>query len=402
MECHIARLTKEDTSVNKKFKLSTLLIAAAIIAVIAGTAVAAGTLGIFDFIKDTANPIIPLDGAEEMVLTDLGVSESELAVLTVEEAVFDGQGVLVKCRIAPKDTKKYAMFNSFMLDAPQDDYIVESVPVEFGKGSTEEYSEDGVLTVTNMSGNPELLLNGEPIDIPVNKEAALEKGLPVYLNNGTLYYADFCDTRVLGRKDGRKIIECWTDVSVGDDLIIPDNWDAQAQEDGSIVWWQSGIAYDVIDVDSIEVRVSARLYEGDKNEGAEPVVNELSFTLPRSGDERFFSIVPAGDSKGERFEILSGSITFTRVRGYLRVNYTYEQADVNEEMGITFNVYDADGDRITTGAGDASAEADENGVQWWSMEMQPFSEVPERIWLEAKVIGWDKTLGRVECKLAES
>ena len=31
--------------------------------------------------------------------------------------------------------------------------------------------------------------------------------------------------------------------------------------------------------------------------------------------------------------------------------------------------------------------------------MQSFAVVPETIWLEAKVIGEDKTLGRLECRL---
>ena len=35
------------------------------------------------------------------------------------------------------------------------------------------------------------------------------------------------------------------------------------------------------------------------------------------------------------------------------------------------------------------------------MEMQSFAEVPETIYLEAKVIGEDRTLGRVECRLIE-
>ncbi|MBQ9952597.1 MAG: hypothetical protein IJO98_10760, partial [Clostridia bacterium] len=203
-------------------------------------------------------------------------------------------------------------------------------------------------------------------------------------------------------RDGRETIGYWIDVTVGDDLIFPNISDAQEQEDGSIVWWQSGIADEVLNVDSIEIQVSAQLYEGDETGDAKPAVNEISFTLPKSEDERLYSIVPVGDGKGERFEILSGSIAFTKVRGYFNVNYTYEQAETGEEMGITFHIYDAEGKEITTGSGNASVEPDENGVHWCSMEMQSFDEVPESIWLEAKVIGWDKTLGKVECRLVES
>ena len=113
----------EEKEMKKKYRLSTVLIAAVIlVAVLAGAGIAASRLGIFDFL-DTANPIVPLPGAEEMVATNLGTSENEYAVLSVEEAVFDGQGVMVKCRLTPKDAEKYAMFNAFMQGAPDDIYI---------------------------------------------------------------------------------------------------------------------------------------------------------------------------------------------------------------------------------------------------------------------------------------
>lgn len=403
MEYRLARLTREEESMKKRYKFSTVLIAAALlIALLAGTAFAASILGIFDDFKNRANPIIPLEGAERMVATNLGCSENELATLTVEEAVFDGQGLLVKCRLTPKDTEKYAMLNAFMQETPEDLYITESFPVEFGEGSNEIHSEAGVMRITNTSGNPQLLVNGEQVEIPADRNDALEKGLPVYLHNGTLCYTELNDFRILGRRDGRETIGYWIDITVGDDLIVPDISDAEEQEDGSIVWWQSGIADEVLNVGSIEVHVSARLYEGDETGAEKEAINEVSFTLPKSEEERLYNIVPVGDGKGERFEILSGSISFTRVRGYFNVNYTYEQAASGEDMGIDFRVYDAAGNEINTGSGNASVEPDENGVLWCSMEMQSFDEVPERIWLEAKVIGWDKTLGRVECRLVES
>ena len=403
MEYRLARLTREEESMRKRYKFSTVLVAACLlVAILAGTAFAASILGIFDYFKGSANPIIPLDGAEGIVATNLGISENEFATLTVEEAVFDGQGVLVKCRLTPKDTEKYAMLNAFMQETPEDIYITESAPAEFGEGSSEIHSEDGVISISNTSGSPQLLINGKEVEIPTDREVALEKGLPVYLNNGALCYTELNDFRVLGRRDGRETIGYWIDVTVGDDLIFPNISDAQEQEDGSIVWWQSGVADEVLNVDSIEIQVSAQLYEGDETGDAKPAVNEISFTLPKSEDERLYSIVPVGDGKGERFEILSGSIAFTKVRGYFNVNYTYEQAETGEEMGIDFRLYDAEGNEIATGSGKSSVEPDENGVCWRSTEMQSFDEVPESIWLEAKVIGWDKTLGRVECQLVES
>lgn len=403
MEYRLARLTREERSMKKRYKLSTVLVAAIlIIAILTGVAFAASMLGIFDFLKNYAEPIIPLEGAEGIVATNLGSSENELATLTVEEAVFDGQGVLVKGRLTPKNTEKYATFNAFMQDAPDDIYITESVPAEFGEGSSEIHSKDGVVSISNTSGNPQLLINGKAVEIPTDREVALEKGLPVYLNNGTLYYTELNDFQVVGRRDGRKTIGYWIDVTVGDDLIVPNISDVQEQEDGSIVWWQSGIADEVLDTDSIEIHVSAQLYESYESGAEKNAVNEISFTLSKSEDERLYSIVPVGDGKGERFEILSGSIVFTKVRAYLNVKYSYEPAETGEDMGITFRMYDAEGNKITIGSGNASFEPDENGVYWCSMEVQSFNEIPESIWLEAKVIGWDKTLGKVECRLLES
>lgn len=239
----------------KRYKFSTALVAAVLLAaVLAGAAFAAGMLGIFDFLKNSANPIVPLEGAEGMVATHLGVSENEWAALTVEEGVFDGQGVLLKCRIAPKDAEKYAMFNCFMQGAPEDVYILENAPAEVGEGSSAVYSDDGILRerITNMPGKQELLIDGEAVEIPTDRAVALEKGLPVFLNDGTLCYAGFDDPQVLGRRDGRETIGYWIDATVGDGMIEFSHSDAQEQADGSVVWWLSGMAGEVLDADQIE------------------------------------------------------------------------------------------------------------------------------------------------------
>lgn len=386
----------------KRYKFSTVLVAAILLVVVlAGTALAASVLGIFD-IFNTADPIKPLEGAEGMVATNLGVSENDLAVLTVEEAVFDGQGVLVKCRLAPKNMEKYAMLNAFLQDTPEEIYNYESIPAEFGEGSSETHSENGTVSIANSGGHQQLLINGEAVEIPTDRSVALEKGLPVYLDNGILYWTEVNDLRVLGRKDGRETIGYWIDITVGDELIETSWSDAEELEDGSIIFWADGISNEILSTDSIEVSVSARLFMGDECGTEAGTLDAITFTLPKTESERLYNLVPVGDGKGERFEIVSGSIAFTKVRGYFNVNYKYEQAENGEEMGIDFLVYDAEGNSIPIGGGNGSVEPDENGVHWRSSEIQSFDEIPESIWLEAKVIGWDKTLGRVECKLVEA
>ena len=84
----------------------------------------------------------------------------------------------------------------------------------------------------------------------------------------------------------------------------------------------------------------------------------------------------------------------------MQLDYSYKQAENGEEMGIDFRIYDADGKRITTGSGSSAPDAD-GSTYHLVCEMQSFAEVPDSIWLEAKVIGEDKTLGRVECRLIE-
>ena len=384
----------EEKEMKKRYKLSTVLIAAVLlVAVLAGAGIAASQLGIFDFLN-TANPIVPLPGAEEMVATNLGTSENEYAVLTVEEAVFDGQGVLVKCRLTPRDTEKYVLFDGFMQNAPEDIYIIENVPAEVGEGVGEMETELGLQTVINQNGVQQLLLNGEEIEIPESREAALEAGLYVYRMDGKLYDVNCWEYKVLGRRDGKEIMGYGISCGVEDDLVIIDSADAREEADGSIVWWQSGIADEVLDADEIVMQANAWVQPVDERLD----LPELTFTLPKSETERKYNFIPAGDAFGERFEIVNCSMVCTKVRGYIKIYYRYQQAETGEEMGIDFRLYDAEGNRINTGSGSCT---EENGQYCWNMEIQSFEEVPETIFLEAKVIGEDKTLGRVECKLVE-
>ena len=383
----------EEKDMKKRRNLTvTLLAAALIVALLAGAGIAASRLGVFHML-DSADPIVPLEGAQELVGTKLGTVENDLVKLTVEEAVFDGQGALVQCRLSPRDTERYAMFNSFMQDAPEEEYITETVPAEVAEGSQEIETDDGVYTIINEAEHS-LLFNGVPIEFPASWDAAQAANIPVYEENGAIYYGDYREYRVLGRRDGRQTIDYWISVYTGDDRIELDAYDAEGQADGSVLVWCSGFADEKLDAEEIEVHVIGEI----SVDGVDTMLDEIAFTLPKTDAERRCSLQPVGEGKGERFEILSGSIAFTKVRAYMQLDYRYEQAEKGEEMGIDFRLYDGDGNRITTGAGNCT-EVD--GIWHWNMEMQSFAEIPETIWLEAKVIGEDKTLGRVECRLIE-
>jgi len=212
----------------------------------------------------------------------------------------------------------------------------------------------------------------------------------VYTENGGYFYT-FNEFTVTGRKDGREILEYWVNTSFNDARIEQNGGFAEEQADGSIIWWDSFIADEELDVSELEMRVGADIGMGKTSYPIE----EITIVLPKSEEEWKYNIEPVG-GKTERFEILPGSIIFTKVRGYLELNYTYQENEVSEPNGITFKLYDADGNEIVVGGGKQSVQ---DGVYTVKNEMQSFAEMPETIWVEAKVIGGDRTLGRVECRL---
>ena len=91
---------------NGKNKLAALLIAAILMAWLLPAALATGQPELFRFLYGSlADPIVPLDGAEKLVQTNLASVENEMVTLNVDEAVFDGQGMLIQLRFTPKDAE---------------------------------------------------------------------------------------------------------------------------------------------------------------------------------------------------------------------------------------------------------------------------------------------------------
>ena len=393
----------EEKDMKKRRNLTvTLLAAALIVALLAGAGIAASRLGVFHML-DSADPIVPLEGAQELVGTNLGSVENELVKLTVEEAVFDGQGALVQLRIAPKDDQ-YVLFDSMLQDAPEELFETERVPLELAAGE-QEFEMDG-RSIRIVNGEDVwLLVDGAEVGIPASAAEALAQNLPIYTADGRVYYADMEEYRVLGSRDGREILGYWPLIRVEGESedaealgleSFFDTLDAETQADGSVIVWASGYAEEPLGLDALTISCGAKVYP----DGQTIEMDALTLKLPRSEAERRVRIEPVGDGAGERFKILSGSIAFTKVRGYMQLDYSYKQAENGEEMGIDFRIYDAEGRRITTGSGGSAPDADGSTFHL-VCEMQSFAEVPETIWLEAKVIGEDKTLGRVECRLVE-
>ena len=72
----------------------------------------------------------------------------------------------------------------------------------------------------------------------------------------------------------------------------------------------------------------------------------------------------------------------------------FEGQSDEDDMGITLRLYDAEGNRITVGSG-MTEKIGENRYRE-QVEIQALDQIPEKLILEAKVIGGE-VLGRCEC-----
>lgn len=385
----------EERKMKQRYKLSTVLIAAVLlIAVLAGAGIAANELGVFHLLTDTAIPIFPLEGAEEMVSTNLGSVENEYATFSVEQAVFDGQGLLIQCRLTPKDTEKYVLFDAFMQNIDTEQYIVEESHDEIDVDEYGWSSDEGEYLLTKKNGEWEFTLNGEKAEMAGSIEEACERGMMFFEQDGKVYYS-YTNCNVLGRKDGKEILDYWVHGYTEDDLVTLDTGDVREEEDGSIIWWMSGMAYDVIDAKEVTVNVGANVQLGNETYA----MDEISFTLDKSEQERKYSIVPEDDSLEECFPGFSGSMVFTKVRGYLKLECDLSAGDDSDAdlFDVDYRLYNLDGTEINVGSGGGF---EENGKQVWYMEMQSVEEVPEAIILEARNVENGKiTMAKVECKI---
>ena len=347
--------------IQKRKKLTTTLIAA-IVAILAltGGALAARELGVFKMLTSGSTPIVPLEGAADMVETNLGFAENDLVRLTVEEAVYDGQGALVQLRFEPKvDTEKYALMSA-ALDS------------SWGWGDSEYV---------------------------VGEEEA----------NGNIRW------HFMGRKDGREQIDCNAKAVLTDaegNQIEFGYWNGERQPDGSLILWSTGSSEApfgervTLRVEpSVELRVkwdektaSGEWIEVDESEAFEShEMKPIDATVKCSTEQRYLALNP--QNRLERVEVLRAGISQSLVRGYLTVEYAYEPLP-EELMGITFHLCDAAGNRISESNGsEGGIEAD--GSYYSTKEIQSFEELPETLYLEVNVID-GPSLGRIECKVEEA
>lgn len=392
-----------------KKKISTGFILAAVLLTLSAVGIAATRLNLFSDMTRYANPIVPLDGAEELVETGLGSAENEWATVTVEEAAYDGQGVMVLAKITPKEPEKYALFNDMLMDAPKDEYEIEAV--QDGPRAIENpylqftyYNEkdEQNVEIINEENRKQLLINGTEVPLPESLDEALESGiLPVYLEDNILYWADSSSYAKVTRRDGKEILGFEPDLypqGKGEGILTGGmTSDAEAQNDGSVLVWCDGYAEKTLP-DVLDLNLRVILQVGDDTRSL-----DIPFTLMKGEAERTARYVPEGDGWiGDHVKVREVNVRFTKVRAYLTLDYDYEEQP-NEPMGVWLHPYDAEGNAITTGSGSGGGPGDEDELGFYRQceEMQSFDEIPDEIVLEAKVIGGD-SLGQCVCRLVKS
>jgi len=394
---------REERMIVKK-KMSVSLVLAAVLILASMTALAMSNLNLFRNMTDMADPIQPLKGAEEMIETNLGSVENDYVTLTVEEAVYDGQSVMTLVHITPKNIEEYAMLNASLQDTPDDLYMIEYRPVEVSTDKQELEINGSVYVIINEPKRKVLTVDGEEVAIPHDLKTAMDMGYPVYMNDrGVMYYADWFDFEVTGRKDGRSCIDYRLSMSiVGEDAENAEalgayegsySMTAEEQPDGSVLVWIDRNAFTSLN-DTISIKISS----SSTVDGQEIALDDLIFDLSKSDALQKISLVPEDGKIGENLVIHSAEISFTKLRGNLVVEYSYEASD-EDDMGITMRLYDAEGNRITDGTGLTTKIGDNRYCE--QVEIQALDHIPEKIVIEAKVIGGE-VLGKCVCEVNEA
>lgn len=317
---------EEEQNMKKRYKISTAIALAAVLTLLmAGAAFASAQFGLLEHFGNYADPITPLDGAENLIVTNLGAAENDYIRVEVEEAMFDGRNAQFQLRISPKDSANYALLPDVLPDTPEDEYIIEKT--EFEDGSYDE--------------------------------------------------------KIVGRKDGRTILKVHCTPEIADNKTISgSSYDYTNNEDGSITMWSSHNLEDYT-ASELTITLTSRLWVNDKKVAVDPI----TFTLPKNETEQVFTMQVAENSSIEGFEFLPGEAAFTKLRSYITVNYAHDQLK-DDSMGYTFALLDADGNELPGDGGwtDWSAEGGKQ-INMDVIHAQALNPIPETITLKCWEIG---------------
>ncbi len=339
----------EDQNMRKRTKFSTALIAAVLVmTLLAGTAFAVSKLEIWKAF-DYAAPLIPLPSADALVETNLASAENEYFRVLVQEGVYDGYGAVVKLHFEPKDSEKYVVISSNHMegDLNDDNFIFE----------TTNYPDEGYEI-----------------------------------------------SRCIGRKDGKTVIALSTphlttaaEPENAEALGIQTLFDTYREEynpaDGSLDYWISGMSADKLpEVLSILLNVSGM--DADYN-FAYGAIDNLSFDLKKSNQERVVKLVPVDGKSFEAIELIDAQIVFTEVRGYITIDHKWNSS-VESPEDCWIHILDANGKALD---GSGSYRALENGSERMTCAMQTYETLPDTLTLQLKYIDGGPVVAEIECKL---
>ena len=328
----------------KKRKISprALIICAVLVVTLIGSAIAASEYRVFDFLWH----MNPLEGAEKLVQTNVGSAENEYVRVAIEEAVYDGQGVIMVIRATPLKPDTHPLYSS-IADVEDD---------------------------------------------------------PVWVYQRTEYEDGSAMIEFKGRTDGKEFVTFSVSITVVDENgreIWLDGWDAKTEPDGSVILYADGFSDEKLGETAVlTAKVRSAVCAPDMTSKTDLPTEDIIHTMPKTDAVRNYKLIPVSTEDAPHFDLLGGSISFTPVRGYMTIQYAYQERE-DEPMGVTMRPCMPDGTEITVGSGEWTMLGEENGFDIIEelSEIQSYETLPETITFRVKVIGEARYLCDVECKV---
>ena len=316
----------------RRYRISTALIAAALVVMMTGAALAAG-IGLFERVNAHEEAKLP-DSAKELVQSDLGSISTELFDLAVEEAMTDGQQFFVQVRLTPKNPEEYTLMwdEHPDPDADSDAYLYGSEE-QNGGGLIGRADGKKIVMYNVYITAPQVLF--EPMGGEVHEDGS-----------ATLVYEGYADEEYTSRSLRRLSISC--------------SWGVYGEfsKEDALDWWDWEEKHWL------------------------PEQAEAAVSVENIAERETFRMEAAGESENGILQFMSGEIEFSPLRGYYTVRYDCEDM----QSGWTWIWFaDADGQRIESRDGHSIREYDskqEFAYHEQSGAVQTFDPLPETLILE--------------------
>ena len=338
----------EEKEMKKGYRLSTVLIAAAVVIMMTGAALAAG-MGLFERVNEYEKAPLP-DSAKELVQSDLGGLTTELFDLTVEEAMTDRQQFFVQVRLTPKNPEEYALMWEEHGD-PEADSGVYLYGGEEQNGGELIGRADGKKIVLYNVYITMPWVHFSPMGGEVHDDGSV-----------TLVYEGYSDEEFSERQLRRLNISC--------------SWGVHGEfsEEDAPEWW-----------------------DWEKKNWL-PEQAETAVAMENNAERRTFRMEAVGESEKGILQFMGGEIEFSPLRGYYTIRYDCE--------GVRSNwlwFADADGQPIESRDGYGDWQYDtKQGTVFHEQRgaIQTFDPLPEMLILELTDVENNRTvIDRLEVKL---